>query len=124
MSLDKPELLKIAFLGVCGGLLSGLLGLSGGVVLVPALILILGWNQKLAQGTALAVSLPPVGVLAVIDYYRGGHVKLDAAVIMALGVFLGCYAGGRLVQHLPAHRLRQGFGVLLLIIGLKMAFKL
>ncbi len=122
--MDKTELLKLGLLGACGGLLSGLLGLSGGVVLVPALVLILGWNQKLAQGTALAVSLPPVGILAVADYYVGGHVRLDAALIMAVGVFLGCYAGGRLVQHLPAHRLRQGFGVLLLIVGLKMAFKL
>jgi uncharacterized membrane protein YfcA len=124
MPLNRTELLKIALLGACGGLLSGLLGVSGGVVLVPALVLILGWHQKLAQGTALAVSLPPVGILAVMDYHRGGHVRLDAAVIMAVGVFLGCYVGGRVVQHLPAHRLRQGFGVLLLIIGLKMAFKL
>ena len=123
MPLDKTELLKIGLLGLCGGLLSGLLGISGGVVLVPALVLVLGWNQKLAQGTALAISLPPVGILAVTDYYFGGHVKLDAAIIMAAGIFLGGYAGGRLVQHLPPHRLRQGFGVLLLVIGLKMAFK-
>jgi hypothetical protein len=124
MPLDKTELYKIGLLGLCGGLLSGLLGISGGVVLVPALVLILGWNQKLAQGTSLAVSLPPVGVLAVTDYYFGGHVNLEVALIMAVGIFLGGYAGGRLAGHIPTRRLRQGFGIMLLVIGLKMAFKL
>jgi len=124
MQFDKTELMQLALLGLCGGLLSGLLGVSGGIVLVPALVLILGWHQKLAQGTSLAVSLPPVGILAVTDYYWGGHVRLDAALIMAMGVFLGGFIGGRLVTHLPPHRLRQGFGVLLIIIGLKMAIRL
>jgi len=107
-------------LGLSSGFLIGLLGVSTGLILVPALVFALGWNQRLSQGTALAVSLPPVSVLAVWDYYRDGHVHLPAAGIMALGIFCGGYFGGKLAGAVSPRRLRHLFGILLFLIGLKM----
>jgi uncharacterized protein len=87
--MRSKEVSAYVAIGTACGLLIGLMGVSTGLVLVPALIFILGWGQKLSQGTALAVSLPPVGALAVLDYYHDGHVHLPAAIIMAVGIFVG-----------------------------------
>ena len=111
---------KIVLVGLLGGLGIGLFGVSTGAILVPAYIIILGWNQKLAQGTALAVSLPPTGVLAALDYYRHGDARLEISLILALGLQVGGYFGGRLAVLLPEEKLRFGFAVFLLLIGVKM----
>jgi uncharacterized protein len=111
---------KVVLAGLLGGLGVGLFGVSTGAILVPAYIIILGWNQKLAQGTALAVSLPPTGVLAALDYYRHGDVRIEVAAILALGLLVGGYFGGRLAVVLPQEKLRVGFAVFLLLIGVKM----
>jgi uncharacterized membrane protein YfcA len=118
--MSTRDILAYVFIGLACGLLIGLLGVSTGLVLVPALVFVLKWGQKLSQGTALAVSLPPVGVLAVIDYYHNGHVHLPAAVIMAIGIFIGGYFGGKLAMQISPQRLRLIFGGLLLLIGVKM----
>lgn len=76
--LGPKDLAKIAAIGLAGGLMSGLLGVNGGLVLVPALVFILDWDQKQAQGTSLAATLPPVTILAVSDYYVQGQVNLRA----------------------------------------------
>lgn len=111
---------KVVLVGLLGGLGVGLFGVSTGAILVPAYIIVLGWNQKLSQGTALAVSLPPTGVLAALDYYRHGDVRLEIAVILALGLLVGGYFGGRLAVVLPPEKLRVGFAVFLLLVGVKM----
>lgn len=111
---------RVVLVGILGGLGMGLFGVSSGAILVPAYLIILGLNQKMAQGTALAVSLPPMGVLAAMDYYRHGDVRMDIAVILALGLFVGGFFGGRLAAVLPQERLRQFFAVFLLLIGAKM----
>ncbi len=111
---------KVVLVGLLGGLGVGLFGVGAGAVLVPAYLIFLGWNQKLAQGTALAVSLPPMGVLAALDYYRHGDVRMEVAATLALGLFLGGYFGGRLAAALPQERLRRFFAALLLLIGVKM----
>ncbi len=109
-----------AGIGAVGGFLVGLMGVSTGLVLVPALVFFLGWSQRLSQGTALAVSLPPVGILAVMDYYHRGHVQVEAAAVMAGGIFLGGHYGGKLAGVIAPKQLRRLFGIMLFLIGVKM----
>ncbi len=103
--------------GVTIGILSGLLGIGGGVVLVPGLILLFGFSQAEAQGTSLAVMIPPIGLFAAMVYYQHGYVRLPVVGLIATGFMAGALLGAKLVPHLPLAALRLGFGVLLLYIG-------
>lgn len=107
-------------IGIVAGILSGLVGIGGGVVIVPALVWILGFNQKLAQGTSLAVLLPPSGALAFLQYYRAGHVDLRMAALIFLGLLLGGWVGARWAQQLSDVALRRGFAVFLLLVAIHM----
>jgi uncharacterized protein len=106
--------------GLIGGALSGLTGLGGGFIMVPLLIYLFGMSQHGAQGTSLAVLLPPLGLLAFMQYYRNGHVDVGVAVLVALGFFFGGYAGGALAQIIPGPMLRKGFAVVLVLIAVDM----
>ena len=109
-------------LGLAAGVLSGILGLGGGVLIVPALVLGFGFSQHLAQGTTLALLVPPIGLLAAWTYYRHGHVNLAAAAWICLGFLLGGLLGARIAVALPALLLRRVFGVFLLLISVRMIF--
>jgi uncharacterized membrane protein YfcA len=106
--------------GLIGGTLSGLTGLGGGFIMVPLLIYLFGMSQHAAQGTSLAVLLPPLGALAFWQYYKNGHVDVGIAVLVALGFFFGGYAGGALAQVIPGPMLRKGFAVVLVLIAIDM----
>ncbi|QDU28524.1 Sulfite exporter TauE/SafE [Anatilimnocola aggregata] len=103
--------------GVGIGVLSGMLGIGGGVVLVPGLILLFGFSQAEAQGTSLAVMIPPIGIFAALVYYQHGFVRLPVVGLIALGFMVGAFFGAKLVPHLPLEFLRVVFGVLLLYLG-------
>ena len=107
-------------LGVVAGVLSGLVGIAGGVIIVPALVYFFGMDQKTAQGTSLAVLLPPTGLLAFLEYYRAGHVDLKLGALIIIGLLLGGWFGGDVAQQLPQIALRKIFAVLLLLTALKM----
>jgi hypothetical protein len=107
-------------LGVVAGLLSGILGIGGGVVLIPALIFIFGLTQLQAQGTTLALMVPPIGLLAAIRYYQSGNVKLGMAGFICLGFFVGGLLGANLVQNLPEPLIRKVFALFLLFLSLRM----
>jgi uncharacterized membrane protein YfcA len=107
-------------LGVVAGLLSGLLGIGGGLVLVPALVFIFGLTQLQAQGTTLALMIPPIGLLAAIRYYQSGNVKLSMAGFICLGFFVGGLLGANLVQNLPEPLIRKTFALFLLFVSLRM----
>ena len=106
--------------GLIGGTLSGLTGLGGGFIMVPLLIYLFGMSQHAAQGTSLAVLLPPLGLLAFLQYYRNGHVDVNVAILVAVGFFLGGWAGGSLAQVIPGPMLRKGFAVVLVAIAIDM----
>ena len=108
--------------GILAGILSGLVGIGGGVVIVPSLVYFSGFNQKMAQGTSLAVLLPPSGALAFWQYYRTGHVDLRMAALIFLGLLLGGWLGGAWAQHLSNEVLRKGFAAFLILIALNMWF--
>ena len=90
--------------------------------MVPALVLLFGLTQHQAQGTALAVMLPPVFLLAVLRYYWAGNVKIQMAIFIAVGFVVGAFIGAHIVQGIPSPLLKRGFGVFLILIGIKMAF--
>lgn len=109
--------------GVLAGVLAGFFGVGGGLILIPALIFFLGYSQHAANGTSLVALLPPVGLLGVVAYYQAGKINTDnikAGLILALGMFLGAYAGGRMAVGLSAVSLRRTFAVFLLIAAAKL----
>ena len=108
------EGLALLLLGVLGGAISGLLGIGGALVLIPALVYFFKMTQHQAQGTSLAVLLPPIGLLAFLEYYRHGHVDVKKALFIAAGFFLGGFLGAYAAGYIPDAVLRKAFGVLLL----------
>jgi len=109
-------------LGLFVGFLSGVVGIGGGVLIVPALVYIFRMSQHKAQGTSLGALLAPIGALAFWEYYKAGNVDLQAALLIALGFAVGGYFGGHWAQHLPEVIVRKAFGVLMVGIGLHLAF--
>ena len=114
------SLLASLSLGVFAGVLSGLVGIGGGIIIVPALVYFFSMDQKTAQGTSLAVLLPPTGLLAFIEYYRAGHVDVKIGALIVVGLMLGGWFGGDFAQQLPQVTLRKIFAVLLLLIAVQM----
>lgn len=108
--------------GILAGVLSGLIGIGGGVVIVPALVYFAGFHQKMAQGTSLAVLLPPTGALAFWQYYRTGNVDLRMAVLLVAGLLLGGWVGGGWAQQLSGPALRKGFAIFLMLTAINMWF--
>jgi uncharacterized protein len=109
-------------LGLFAGTFSGLVGIGGGVILVPAFIYFFKFSQHTAQGTTLALMVPPIGILAASMYYRQGYVDLKAAGIICLGFLLGGLIGARLATNLSCQVLEKVFALSLLLISLKMLF--
>jgi uncharacterized protein len=106
-------------LGIGVGVLSGFVGIGGGILIVPALVYIFHMNQYRAQGTSLGALLAPIGALAFWEYYKAGNADLAAAVWIAGGFLVGGYFGGMWAQHLSEATLRRGFGAMLIIVGLR-----
>jgi uncharacterized protein len=106
--------------GIVAGVLSGLVGIGGGVIIVPALVFLFGMSQHHAQGTTLALLIPPIGILAAWTYYKAGYVDLKVAGLVAVGFISGSYLGARVATHISDSTLEKVFGVVLLLIALKM----
>jgi uncharacterized membrane protein YfcA len=104
--------------GLVGGALGGLIGLGGGFIMVPLFIYLFHMSQHDAQGTSLAVLLPPVGILTVLQYWRAGHVDVPVALWAALGFLVGGYVGGTIAQLITGPTLRRIFAVFLIIAAL------
>ncbi len=114
--------MDIAFilLGITAGILSGLIGIGGGVIIVPALVFLFGFSQLKAQGTTIALMVPPIGILAAWAYYQKGHVDIKAATLVCAGFVLGGLVGASIAADLSSATLEKIFGVVLLFIALKM----
>jgi len=118
----EPSLLLLVLIGVASGVASGLFGIGGGVLIVPGLVYLVGFSQHRATGTSLAVLLPPIGLAAVLEYYRYGNVDLRAAVIVAGALFAGAWVGAVFAHHLSGPYLRLGFGVFIVALGVSLIF--
>jgi uncharacterized membrane protein YfcA len=110
-------------IGVAAGVLAGLVGVGGGIVIVPALVYFFKMDQYTAQGTSLAVLLPPSGLFAFMRYYKAGHVDVGVAVVMVIGLLLGGYFGGGWAQQISGPALRKGFAIFMALAALKMFFQ-
>jgi hypothetical protein len=121
--MDWQNIAVISLIGMAAGLLSGLLGLGGAIIIIPALIMLLGFSQQMAQGTALMMMVLPVGALAAFQYYQKGFVDVKAALIMAVFFFVGGYIGARFATNIPQDILKKSFAIMLVLIAVKMFFQ-
>ncbi len=107
-------------IGLVAGVASGLLGIGGAVIMIPALIYICGFSQHTAQGTSLMLMLPPIGLLAAMEYYKRGYGDIKAAVFICIAFFIGGYIGSKGAINLHAPTLRKLFAGLLMYISIRM----
>lgn len=103
--------------GLAIGTLSGLVGIGGGILIIPILVYGFRMSQHKAQGTSLGALLAPIGLLAFFEYYKAGNVNVHAAVMIAIGFLVGGYFGGRWAQLISESVLRRGFAVMLILAG-------
>ncbi len=115
-------IVMLVVVGLAAGTLAGLVGVGGGVIIIPALVYILGFTQKEAQGTSLGILLLPVGILAVINYYKQGYIDMKAVIIISLAFVIGGFFGSKLALSISQETLRKVFGTLLLVLAIKMLF--
>ena len=115
-------ILILIVIGLLAGILSGTVGIGGGLLMIPMLIFFLGLSQHAAQGTSLAVMLPPIGILAVMNYYKAGFVEWKFALIIAITFIIGGYFGAKFAVSVSPIVLKKIFGVVLLLAAIKMIF--
>ncbi len=120
MKMTTSMLLILIVIGILTGVMAGMLGIGGAIIMIPALVFILGISQQTAQGTSLAVMLPPIGIIAAYNYYKAGQVNIKFAIVLALFFLVGSYFGSKLALSLPQPVLKKVFGILLLLVAAKM----
>lgn len=112
----------LLLIGLVVGLFSGVVGIGGGILFVPALIWLTGMNQHKAQGTSIGALLAPVGIFAFLEYYHHGNADLRTAALLAVGFLVGGYLGAVGAQHIPDLWLRRIFAVTLIAVGSHLLF--
>ena len=120
--MNVSTILGLLLIGLASGLLSSMVGIGGGTVIVPALVFLLAMSQKTAQGTSLAMLLPPIGVFAVMNYYKAGYVDFKVAAILIVAFVVGSYFGSKVALNLEETTLKRIFGAFMLIIAIKYLF--
>ncbi len=121
-SMDIQTVLILLIIGLIAGILSGVVGIGGGIVIVPALVFFIGFSQRMAQGTSLAIMLLPIGLLAVIQFYKAGYVDIKVSAIIAFAFFVGSYFGSRIALTVSQDILKKVFAILLIVVAIKMLF--
>ncbi len=109
-------------LGLVAGIASGLVGIGGGIIIVPSLVYLFKFSQHQAQGTTLALMVPPIGILAAWTYFKEGYVNIPVALLICLGFVLGGYFGAKIAAGIPDLMLKKIFGGVMVIMGLYMIF--
>jgi uncharacterized membrane protein YfcA len=122
MKMEIQQIIIVAIIGIAAGMLSGMLGLGGAIIIIPALVMALGFSQQMAQGTTLMMMVLPIGALAAFQYYQQGLVDFKVAMIMAFFFFIGGYFGAKFATQLPQEILKKSFAIMMILIALKMLF--
>lgn len=120
MSLSMVLILLL--IGVAAGFASGFVGVGGGIIIVPALVFFLGYTQHMAQGTSLALMLPPIGLLGFYNYYKSGNTNVTAALIIAAAFVAGAYFGSKISLSLDQRIVKKVFGGVMMLAAAKLLF--
>ncbi|MDG1260981.1 MAG: sulfite exporter TauE/SafE family protein [Flavobacteriales bacterium] len=118
--MDIQQLLILLAIGILAGMLSGFIGIGGGVVIVPALIYFMGMSQFQAQGTSLAMMLPPIGILAFMNYYKSGHINLQYAGVIAIAFIIGGFLGSKIALKMNPTVIKFIFGIIMLYVSFRL----
>ena len=121
--MNITTLIVLIVIGLVAGILSGLIGLGGAIIIIPALVFFLGMSQYMAQGTSLAVMLPPIGILAAYNYWKAGELNLKYALVIAGAFIIGGYIGSKFALDISETHLRRFFAIALAVIAINMFFK-
>lgn len=120
--MTLQTVLILSLIGIFAGAMSGFIGVGGGVIIVPALVFFLGLNQHTAQGTSLLLMLPPIGILAVMNYYKAGQINWGYGMVIALTFVVGAYFGSKLSLKLSGNLVKFVFGIFMLFVSVKMIY--
>ena len=120
--MEWQQAITVALIGIAAGLLGGVLGLGGAIIIIPALVMLLGYSQQMAQGTTLLMMVIPVTSLAAWQYYKAGNVDVKTALILGVSFFLSGFIGAKFANQIPQEVLKKVFAVLLIMIAVKMLF--
>lgn len=120
--MSLTTIIILIIIGFMAGMSGGIFGVGGAIVMIPALVYFLGVDQHTAQGTSLAVMLPPIGLFAAYNYYKDGQVNIWYAVIIAITFMVGGYFGSKIALHLPEQLMKRIFAVFLILVALKLFF--
>jgi len=116
-------LIILVCIGLLAGFLSGMIGIGGGIIIVPALVYFLGVSQQSAQGTSIALMLPPIGVLAAMNYYKAGSLDIKYALVIAITFIIGGYLGSKMsLAYFSEATMKKVFGLILMVVSIKMVF--
>jgi uncharacterized membrane protein YfcA len=115
-------ILIVLVIGAFAGAFGGFIGIGGGLIVVPCLVYFIGMSQHTAQGTSLAMMLPPIGVMAVYNYYKQGQVDFKVAAILSVSFVAGSFFGSKIALALSADQIKKAFGVIIILLGIKMVF--
>lgn len=115
-------IITLLLIGLVAGVLSSMVGVGGGLVIVPGLVLLLGLDQKLAQGTSLGLLLLPIGILSVIVYHKAGNVKWDHVWLMVITFVIGSYFGSKWVQNMDTIIVKRIFAIFMIVVSIKYLF--
>lgn len=115
-------ILIILLIGAIAGMFSGFIGIGGGLIVVPCLVYFLGFSQHQAQGTSLAMMLPPIGVMAVYNYYKQGAVDFKVAMILCVSFIIGSFFGSKIALGLSPDQIKKAFSIIIIALGIKMLF--
>jgi uncharacterized membrane protein YfcA len=120
--MKAMEILIFISIGLAAGILSGLFGVGGGIIIVPALVFFAGMTQHNAQGTSIGLMLLPIGILAAYNYHKTGNLDIKAGLIVASAFIIGGYFGSKLALNIDQLLLKRLFGILLLVIAIRLIF--
>jgi uncharacterized protein len=121
-TMSITSVLLLILVGLAAGMLSSMVGIGGGIIVVPALVFFFGISQKAAQGTSLAMLLPPIGILGVLVYHKAGNIRWDYAIVLICAFIAGSYVGAKWVQTLNTLVIKRIFAVFMILMALKFLF--